>query len=66
MKSIGGRIASPEITINIKLRGSCAISLINAALARRKKPVDVLADTIEAICRDDLFDAVMDDARKSK
>lgn len=29
--------------------------------ARRARPIDILADTLEAICRDQLFDAILDD-----
>lgn len=61
MKNIGKRRDGPEIEITLTLRGEVAAALINAALARRARPVDILADTLEAICRDQLFDAILDD-----
>ena len=63
MKTLGGgrRADGPEITLSLRLRGDCAASLINAALARKAKPADLLADTIESLCRDQLFDAILDD-----
>lgn len=61
--TIGGghRSEGPEIAITVRFRGSCAAALINEALARRTKPTELIADTLEVVCRDQLFTAILDD-----
>lgn len=51
----------PEISLSLKVRGECAAAIINAGLARKRPPLDVLADAIEILCKDNLFDALLDD-----
>ncbi len=57
---VGPQTDGPKLMINLTLRGNAAAALINAAMARQQRPVDLLADAIEAICRDNLFAAVID------
>jgi hypothetical protein len=60
MQNIGKRRDGPEIEIALILRGSVASALLNAALARKVKLIDLLADVIEAVCEENLFAAVVD------
>jgi hypothetical protein len=60
MKNIGKRRNGPEIELALTLRGDVAAALINASMVRKVKPIDLLADVIEAVCADDLFAAVVD------
>lgn len=52
----------PEIDIELTLRGPLAATLRLHAARRRRKPVDVLADILEAVLGDDIVDAVLDDS----
>lgn len=61
MKNVGKRRDGPELELNLMLRGDVAAALVNAAMARGRRPIDVLADVIEAGCADDLFTAMLDD-----
>jgi hypothetical protein len=62
MKNIGKRRDGPEFDVELTLRGSVASALINAAFARNMRPIDLLANVIEMVCQDDMFNAVLDDA----
>lgn len=58
---LGGVNDGPVLQVSLTLRGGCASAVINAALARKSRPIDVLADAIEILCTDNLFDALLDD-----
>lgn len=61
MKNIGKRRDGPELEVELTMRGDIASALINAAMARKMRPIDLLADIIETVCKDDLFAAVVDE-----
>ena len=61
MKNVGKRHDVPEYDVSLRLRGKVAASLIAEALTRRHHPIELLADVIEAIARDDLWAAILDD-----
>jgi hypothetical protein len=61
VKNIGKRRDGPELEVHLILRGTVAAKLLSAAIQRNCKPVDLLADVIETVCNDDLFDAVIDE-----
>lgn len=60
MKNIGKNNSGPVIEINLLLRGQVAAALLSAAIARKVPAIDLLADVIETICAENLFDAVID------
>lgn len=53
--------APDEITINLVLRHTPARRLVAAAARYRREPVELLAELIETILRDDLVGAVIDE-----
>lgn len=55
-------INAPIIDIELQLRGPVAAKLEAAAKVRGRPPGDLLADVIEVVIEDDLFEAVLDDA----
>ncbi len=55
-------IVPPIIDIEMQLRGSLAAKLEAAAKVRRRSPAELLADVVEVVISDNLFDAVLDDA----
>lgn len=63
MNKIGGgrRADGPALEAHFLLRGNVAAGLINAALIRGVRPIDLLSKAVEAICTENLFDAVLDD-----
>ena len=50
-----------EITVETVLRGELARTLIEHAEARHKRPIDVFADLVEIILRENMVDAILDD-----
>ena len=54
--------AASEVVVEIELGGVLFANLVRAARRRKKKPIDVLADVIETVLGEQLFDAVLDDA----
>lgn len=54
--------ASSEVVVEIQLGGVLFANLVQAARRRKKKPFEVLADVIETVLGEQLFDAVLDDA----
>lgn len=54
--------ASSGVVVEIELGGVLFANLVQAARRRKKKPFEVLADVIETVLGEQLFDAVLDDA----
>lgn len=50
-----------ELTNEFTLKGELARTLLQHSAARQREPVEVLADLIEIILRDNLVDAILDD-----
>lgn len=53
------------IEINLKLEGDLAQKIEAIAARRGQPPVEMLADAVNALIADDMFDAVIDDGRES-
>lgn len=51
---------APNIRLDIELSGALASRLIAEADRRSLRPIDVMADVIETVIKDDLFAAVLD------
>jgi hypothetical protein len=49
-----------EITVEATLKNGLAERLIQEAAARSREPVDLLAEIVETVIKDDLFAAVLD------
>lgn len=49
-----------ELSLEMSIRGPLAVTLLKAAEARNVKPIELLADIIEAVLNDDLVAAVID------
>lgn len=50
-----------EIDIELKLTGPQAVTLLKHANRRKRAPVEIMADIIDAVLGDDIVDAVLDD-----
>ncbi len=49
-----------ELEITMTLRGPLAAGLLTEAKKRKRRPIDVLADVVETVIKDDLFKAVLE------
>jgi hypothetical protein len=50
-----------EITVDMTLKGPLAATLLRHAKRRKVRPIDLMADIVEAVLGDDIVDAVLDD-----
>lgn len=60
------RFNAPVIDIEIQLRGQTAARLEAEAKRRNRPPAELLADVIEMVIGDNLFDAVLDTGPDTK
>ena len=54
-------LSQRELFGDYRLRGELAATLLKHAKARSKDPCELFADIVEAVLKEDLIDAILDD-----